>query len=86
MKIRYINLDDDNEMDTPSKKMIQPRLEESSYLPMNVKPEVKEKKKIVKKVRFYDDDAIESNEDHNDLSQEPLPRVGSKRTLTRTDK
>lgn len=88
MKIRYINLDDDNEMDTPGKKMIQPRLEESSYLPMNVKPEIKEKKKIVKKVRFYDDDAIESGsaEDQNDRSHEPLPKVGTKRTLTRTDR
>jgi hypothetical protein len=27
-------------------------------LPMSVKPEINEKKKIVKKVRFYDDDAI----------------------------
>lgn len=31
---------------------------------MNVKPEVKEKKKIIKKVRFYDDDAMESQDLH----------------------
>lgn len=50
---------------------------------MNVKPEIKEKKKIVKKVRFYDDDPIENNDDEDD---EPLPRVGTKRCLTRNDK
>ena len=85
--IRYITLDDDNEMnDTPSKKMFQPRLEESSYLPMNVKPDVMEKKKVVKKVRFYDDDAIDNSDENFAQVQEPLPKVGTKRQLTKNDK
>jgi hypothetical protein len=52
---------------------------------MNVKPEIKEKKKIVKKVRFYDDDAINNSGDQQSAEQ-PLPKVGTKRSLTRTDK
>lgn len=37
-QISYITLDDDDIEDTPVKDFIKPRLEESSYLPMNVKP------------------------------------------------
>jgi hypothetical protein len=80
--ISYITLDDDIE-DTPCKEFIKPRLEESSYLPMNIAPpEEKEKKKIVKRVRFFDDDAMESQEEQEKFN---IPPVGSKRSLIRHD-
>jgi len=53
--------------------------EESSYLPMNINPEaLLDKKKIIKKVRFHDDEPIV-------VEAAPVadqPKVGSKR-LTR---
>ena len=79
-KHHYINLDDDIE-DTPGKKhFLFKGQEESSYLPMKVNPEVIEKKKIFKKVRFHDDDADKPVTDEL-LNQ---PKVGTKRTLTRS--
>jgi hypothetical protein len=52
--------------------------EESSYLPMNANPEITEKKKIIKKVRFHDDEPVV-------VEATPQPKVGTKRTLQRND-
>ena len=39
------------------KFMIGKNLEESSFLPMNISPvELKKKEKVIKKVRFHDDE------------------------------
>ena len=73
--IPIINLDDENEIeDTPSKaKFLAHMKEESSYLPDTVIPEKIEKKKIVKKVRFHDDNPVVVGQN------EYIPRVGTKR-------
>jgi hypothetical protein len=48
---------------------------------MNVKPDVVEKKKVIKKVRFHDDDI---NIEAERLANMPLPpKVGTKRALVR---
>lgn len=79
---RFIDIDDSPELEgTPGKAkfMLGKNLEESSFLPMNVNP-VQLKKKIVKKVRFHDDEPIVVPP-----SQEvAAPKVGTKRVLTRT--
>jgi hypothetical protein len=49
------NLDDDVNSTPGKPKFMSHNREESSYLPMNVNPEIIEKKKIIKKVTFYDD-------------------------------
>lgn len=48
---------------------------------MKINPEVIEKKKIIKKVRFHDDDATKRNVSEEMVNQ---PKVGTKRTLTHT--
>ena len=53
--------------------------EESSYLPDTVIPEKIEKKKIVKKVRFHDDNPVTIGQ------QEIIPKVGTKRLLRNDD-
>ena len=54
--------------------------EESSYLPDTVIPAEKiEKKKIVKKVRFHDDNPVVVGQ------QEQIPKVGTKRLLRNDD-
>jgi len=83
IEMRVINLDEDDDiLDTPGKqKFMSHNKEESSYLPMNVNPEkLAEKKKIIKKVRFHDDDPIV-------VTSQPLdqPKVGTKRTLMRAE-
>ena len=81
--VRVINLEEDDEDEfaesgTKRRYMGNPR-EESSYLPMNINPEaLLDKKKIIKKVRFHDDEPIV-------VEAAPVadqPKVGSKR-LTR---
>jgi len=52
--------------------------EESSYLPDTVIPEKIEKKKIIKKVRFHDDNPVV-------VGQESIPRVGTKRLYKNDD-
>ena len=81
-QVHYINLDEDDDIeDTPGKKhFLFKGQEESSYLPMKINPEVVEKKKIIKKVRFHDDNATKPVTD--ELANQP--KVGTKRTLTRT--
>lgn len=53
--------------------------EESSYLPDLVIPEKIEKKKIVKKVRFHDDNPVVGQQ------SESIPRVGTKRLARQED-
>jgi hypothetical protein len=72
-----INLEDELE-DSPGKqKFLQHMKEESSYLPMAVLPENVEKKRIIKKVRFHDDEPV--------VVQDAAPqlKVGAKRAMTR---
>lgn len=81
-KQMFIDFDDTPELEgTPGKAkfMIGKSLEESSFLPMNITP-VQKKQKIIKKVRFHDDEPIVVPP-----SQEMAEaKVGSKRVLTRT--
>lgn len=56
--------------------------EESSYLPDSVIPEKVEKKKIVKKVRFHDDDpVVVTAQDKPQYLQ--AAKVGTKRLLSK---
>lgn len=79
---KFIDFDETELEGTPGKTkfMIGKNLEESSYLPMNIDPVQMEKKKVIKKVRFHDDEPIVVPP-----SQEmPEVKVGTKRVLTRT--
>lgn len=72
---RVIDLDDEEDFEeSPSKqKFVQQMREESSFLPVAA-PQV-EKKKIIKKVRFHDDEDI--------VVPNSPQKVGVKRTLNR---
>ena len=76
-----ICLDEDVDISPNKQKMIQQNLkEESSYLPDHVTPEKIEKRKIIKKVRFFD--AEEPSAEATDNIQ---PKVGTKRKLQSND-
>ena len=82
--INVINLDDELEEDPPlspsKQKYFQQLREESSFLPDVVKVQ-KEKKKIIKKVRFHDypasadkESLTEENEDDSDFEVRVSPK------------
>jgi hypothetical protein len=57
--VPVILIDEDIDV-SPSKKLMSHLKEDSSFLPENITPEKIEKKKVIKKVRFFD---AQSNED-----------------------